>query len=103
MDQFFLECVELHGEVAKLKRELSKVLSTICGFSRMGPNRELKTRLEAFWEEQAQLRGAGAQNAKLADSIAQFEHDIEELQLQRWQSLEVIELVFWINSTLAEF
>ena len=66
------------------------VLSSICGFSRMGPNRELKQRVEAFWKEQAQLRGVEKPEvAQLADSVGRFQKDIEQLQIQRWQQLQV--------------
>ncbi|KAL3096050.1 hypothetical protein niasHS_005809 [Heterodera schachtii] len=66
----------------------AKVLSSICGFSRMGPNRELKTRVETFWKEQAKLRTDGATEGELTVSIDQFERDIEQLQIQRWQQLQ---------------
>ncbi|KAI3415586.1 hypothetical protein GPALN_005188 [Globodera pallida] len=66
----------------------AKVLSSICGFSRMGPNRELKTRVESFWKEQSKLRFDGSSNAELTNSIDKFEKDIEQLQILRWQQLK---------------
>jgi hypothetical protein len=68
----------------------NSVLSSICGFSRMGPNRELKVRVEAFWKEQSKLRADSAAPSALADSVANFAKDIEQLQVQRWQQLKVI-------------
>lgn len=65
----------------------AKVLSSICGFSRMGPNRELKKRVETFWTEQAQLRAA-SRNDELSKSIVKFEKDIEQLQIHRWEQLK---------------
>ncbi|KAI1711471.1 cobalamin-independent synthase, catalytic domain-containing protein [Ditylenchus destructor] len=55
-----------------------KVLSSILGFSRMGPNRELKKRVEAFWKE-----AAGA-----TPDYAAFENDVKDLQVQRWKALQ---------------
>lgn len=62
-----------------------KVLSSILGFSRMGPNRELKKRVEAFWKEAAGTN---------APDYAAFENDIKDLQVQRWKALQVRFLFF---------
>uniref|UniRef100_A0A915EDN8 5-methyltetrahydropteroyltriglutamate--homocysteine S-methyltransferase n=1 Tax=Ditylenchus dipsaci TaxID=166011 RepID=A0A915EDN8_9BILA len=61
----------------------SAVLSSIVGFSRMGPNRELKKRVETYWKEYGLI---GSDQSKQATAV--FEKDIEKLQLQRWTYLK---------------
>lgn len=65
------------------------MLSTsIVGFSRMGPNRELKKAIEDFWKTSPLFSTGSPPASDDATLINSFEAHINELQVQRWSDLK---------------
>lgn len=61
----------------------STILSSIVGFSRMGPQRELKKLIEAFWKSAGAINSAESQT-----SIENLEKEVSRLQILRWKDLK---------------
>ena len=60
----------------------SQLKTSIVGFGRMGPQRELKKLTETFWKEACPI---GTPESQVA--IQAFEKDVEALQIARWKEL----------------
>lgn len=61
----------------------SQLKTSIIGFGRMGPQRELKKVTEKFWKEVAPI---GTPESQLA--VQAYEKEVEELQVSRWSELK---------------
>lgn len=65
------------------------MLSTsIVGFSRMGPNRELKKAIEDFWKNSPLFSTGSPPASDDATLVRAFENQVAELQVQRWLDLK---------------
>lgn len=73
---------------SRLHRSTRMLSTSIVGFSRIGPNRELKKTIEDFWKNSPLFSTGTPPAVDDATLISTFENQVNELQIQRWNDLK---------------